>query len=311
MSNPDNYTEAILRIIGGRAAGTLLGVTSAEQAAASLMARSFVSSEMVGKHARLFTAERLSTMANEMVINGQTTWRRKDGDLEWVQMVHIGSRGKYQIGGRYVPADRILHCRLNVDMLTGQGRSDLAVAIAARDLLRNMEFNLADESQDPSGYLIPTQSWENEQIRNGVTELDGAKMLVPPESTNFMGSPGSVSAQYDWLQRRVGFDPPPAVRDWYDTARINALGVLGVPASLFGTDADASATREAWRLYIFTVVDPMAKLLEQAAARAGLDIDFKFDQLMASDIANRARAYKSLVDSNMAEDQAAKLTGLG
>ena len=76
MSNPENYTEAILRIIGGRAAGTLLGVSSAEQMAASLMARSFVSSEMSGRHAPLFTAERLSTMANELVINGQTIWRR-------------------------------------------------------------------------------------------------------------------------------------------------------------------------------------------------------------------------------------------
>ena len=233
-----------------------------------------------------------------------------DGDIKWVQMATLTNRGNYRISGRSVKREMILHCRLNVDMLSGQGRSDLAVALATRDLLRNLEFNLADEAQDSSGYVIPTQAWENEPIKNAIIELDGAKMLVPPESTNFMGAPGSTSAQYDWMQRRIGFAPPAVVRDWYDTARINALGVLGVPPSLYSTDADASATREAWRLYIFTVVDPMAKILEQAAKRAGLDIDLKFDKLMASDIANRARAYGSLVDANMPEADAASKTGL-
>ena len=311
MSNPETYTDAILRIIGGRAAGTMLAVSSAEQTAASLMAKSFISADLSGAHAHLFTAERLSTMANELVINGQTIWRRMNGDIKWVQMVNISSRGNYTISGRSVQRDRIFHPRLNVDMLEGQGRSDLEIAVATRDFIRSLEYNLADEAQDPSGYVIPTQSWQNKEIREVIIELDGAKALVPPENTNFMGAPATTAAQYDWMQRRIGFNAPSEVREWYETARITAFGVLGVPPSLYSKDADASSTREAWRLYIFTVVDPMAKILEQAAERAGLEVDLNFDRLMASDIANRARAYGILVGANMPEDEAAKKTGLG
>ena len=310
MSTPDSFTEAALRIIGGRAEGAILGVSSAEQTAAALMARSFVSADISGRHAALFTGERLWTMATEMVINGQTIWRLTNGDIKWVQMATLTNRGNYRISGRPVKPSRVLHCRLNVDMISGQGRSDLAIAIANRDFIRNLEFNLADEVQDPSGYLIPTQSWQNDTVKDEITALDGAKVLVPPESVNFMGTPGQQSGQYDWMQRRVGFEAPDVVRLWQDQARKVAFGILGVPPSLWDLGADASGMREAWRLYIFTVVDPMAKLLEQAAKRIGLEIDLNFDRLMASDIANRARAYGQLVDGNMSEEEAARKTGL-
>lgn len=308
MTSP--YTDAILRIIGGRARGTLLGISSAEQTAASLMARSFVSADISGAASEIFTGERLSTMANEIILAGQTIWRRMNGDIRWVQACTVASRtGNYRISGRSYDPKSILHCRLNVDMMTGQGRPDLEIAIATRDFIRNLENNLSDEAQDPYGYLIPTQAYEDESLKELITEIDGSKLLVEPETTNYMGSPTSASSRDEWQQRRVGFEAPEAVRRWYESARMSALSILGVPPGLYSPDADASAAREAWRLYIFTVVDPMAKLLEQAAGRCGLEIDMNFDRLMASDIANRARAYGTLVSGNMDEDEAARLTG--
>lgn len=309
----DNYQEAELLLSWYRVTTQLMAISSAEQTAASLMARSFISADIEGAASELFTGELLATMANEIVLQGQSMWRKRNGDLSWIQHCTIlrsgPNRGMYSIGAqRYRPED-VLHFRTNVDMISGMGRSDLDIAGSTKILIRAMEKNLGQEGQDPSGYLIPTQSYADDNLKELITKIDGAKLLVDPETTNYMGSPQGATSREQWRQRRIGFEPPEELRRFYESARMAALSTLGVPPGLYSPDADASAAREAWRLYIFTVVDPMAKLLEQAAARCGLEIDMNFDRLMASDIANRARAYGTLVGGNMDEDEAARLTG--
>lgn len=307
-----NFKEAELLIRWARTASQALGASSAEQIAASLMARAFISADISGSHAPLFTYERLATMANELVLLGQTIWQRMNGDIKWVQMATIAKRtGNYRISGRSFPPNRVMHCRLNVDMQSGMGRSDLEIAYSTRDFIRSLEKNLADEAQDSSGYVIPTEHYQDGDLKTLITNIEGAKLMAPPESSSFLQSPGqSRSAQYDWMQKRIGFAAPEVVRQWYESARLTALAVLGVPASLH-SPVDASAMREGWRVYIFTVVDPISRLLEQAAARCGLELDMNFDRLMASDVQNRSRAYKQLVDANMDEDEARQFTGFG
>jgi len=196
-------------------------------------------------------------------------------------------------------------------MQTGMGRADLDIAFSTREVLRQLENNLAYETKDASGYLVPTSYNDSQVVQNAVKDIDGARLLVPTENRSFLQAPGSSSGsaiQHEWTQRRLGFDAPETVRGWLESYRLAALGVLGVPGSLYAP-TDAAAMREGWRVYIFTVVDPMARLLEQSAARAGLRVDLNFDRLMASDVANRARAYGSLVQANMDEDEAARHAG--
>lgn len=308
MDSP--FTDAILRIIGGRARGIELSISSAEQLAASWLSRSFISADLTGAHAALFTPERLDTIACELTLGGQSMWRRDNGDLKWVQNATISRTGRYRISGKTYDPKRIFHMRKNIDHLTGFGRSDLVMSLATRDFIRSFEYNLADEAKDPHGYLIPTQEWDNDALKDVIKGIDGAKVMVPTQTTNLMGSPGSIRSSDEWVQRRIGFDAPENVLRWHEAMRLTALAVMGVPAALV-SPVDASAMREGWRLYLFTVVDPMSKLLQAAARRCGLDVSMNFDKLMASDIANRARAYRQLVDGNMDEARASELTGFG
>lgn len=311
MTTDAKFHEAVQLIRWARIAGEGLGITSAAQIAASLMSRAFISADISGSSAAIFSKERLAKMAQELVLSGQTFWLRRNGDIEWVQHATIARRtGNYRISGQSYDPSVVLHCRLNVDMKTGMGRSDLDIAANTKNLLGNIEKNLESESRDGAGYIIPTENWDNANLSEMLASLEGQKVMAPPESTSFLQSPGQSSmGQYDFTQRRVGFNPPPEVREMYMAARETALAVLGVPASLH-RPMDASAMREGWRVYIFTVVDPIARLLEEAAGRSGLELDMNFDRLMASDIQNRSRAYGQLVGANMDEDDAARFTGL-
>lgn len=304
------YTDAILRSMGVRVRGMASGISSAEQTAASLLSRSFVSAAVEGGQAHLFDPETLDTMASEMTIYGQSIWLRENGGLKWVQHATVARRtGNYRIKGKTYSPGQVFHLRTNIDRLSGMGRSDLAIALDSRDFIRSLEGNLASEVADPFGYVIPTQNWKDSALQAKLGTMDGETILVPSETMNMLGSPASITAQFEWTPRRLGFNAPGSVREWHESARMTALGVMGIPASLY-SPADASAMREGWRLYIFTVVEPRSKLLSAAAARCGLDVKLNLDRLMASDIANRARAYRQLVDGNMDEERAEGLTGL-
>ena len=61
---------------------------------------------------------------------------------------------------------------------------------------------------------------------------------------------------------------------------------------------------------MFGTLVPLARLISAYAKRKGLDVQLNFDDLMASDIAGRARAFGSLVQGGMDIEDAAILTGL-
>ena len=310
--NVSPFTDATLALLWGRVRNLTDGVSSAEQLAANLLGRAFVSAELSGAHASLFTAEMMQTIASELTINGQSIWIRNVGasDLKWVLRANIGPRsGKYVINSKSYDPSQIFHVRTNIDMKSGMGQSDLDVASSTKYLIRSLELHLADETEAIRGYVIPTQAWDQGAVQDALKSLQSKTILLPTETLNLMGSGTAPNNQYEWHQRRLGFDAPDTVRLWYESVRMAALSIMGIPPAL-ATPVDASAMREGWRVYIFTVVTPLARLLEQAADRCGLDISMNFDSLMASDIANRARAYGSLVDGNMPEDEARRFTNL-
>ena len=89
------------------------------------------------------------------------------------------------------------------------------------------------------------------------------------------------------------------------------LASAGVPAALLG-NAGSSDTREGYRQFLHGTIQPIAKLilgeLRYKLDRPDLSLDF--DDLMASDIAGRARAFGVMVTGGMELERAAALSGL-
>ena len=73
-----------------------------------------------------------------------------------------------------------------------------------------------------------------------------------------------------------------------------------------------TADREAWRRFLFGSLGPVSALVQQEL-RTKLevpDLSLSFQELRASDLAGRARAFQSMVASGMDLANAAGLAGL-
>ena len=93
-------------------------------------------------------------------------------------------------------------------------------------------------------------------------------------------------------------------------ARSEALAALGLNEALF-MGADSAALREAWRLALFSLIGPLGRLVEaelQAKVSPGLSLSWV--ELRASDLAGRARAFKTMVEAGKTVDEATQIAGL-
>ena len=84
----------------------------------------------------------------------------------------------------------------------------------------------------------------------------------------------------------------------------------GLNAALWG-GGGAAGTREAWRLCLFGVLSPLGRLVE-AELRDKLEdsVTLSWQELRASDLSGRARAFQSMVGGGMDVGKAISVAGL-
>ena len=110
---------------------------------------------------------------------------------------------------------------------------------------------------------------------------------------------------------RIGADPPDTLRALRSEVGRAVLGCAGVPVELF-EPGQGTGQREAWRRFLFGSVAPLANIiLEELRSKLEVpDLKFGFQELRASDLAGRARAFQSMTTSGMDPAKAAGLAGL-
>ena len=75
--------------------------------------------------------------------------------------------------------------------------------------------------------------------------------------------------------------------------------------------SDGTAAREAWRQALFGVIAPLGRILHaEIRAKIHDGISLSWDELRASDLSGRARAFQSMVTAGMDVSKAAALAGL-
>ena len=125
------------------------------------------------------------------------------------------------------------------------------------------------------------------------------------------GDWGDTGAQaMDGAAKRFGATPPPAgLVGLQDTATREIVAAVGFNPSLFQV-GPAAAIREAWRLALFGVVSPLGRKVEsELTAKLG-PVSLGWQELKASDLSGRARAFQSMVGGGMPVDQAVAVAGL-
>ena len=126
---------------------------------------------------------------------------------------------------------------------------------------------------------------------------------------------GRVAApQTDWKVTRIGAAPPATLALLRDGVAVTILGLCGVPPALAVMPSDGTAQRESWRRFLHGTVAPVARLVSAELAEK-LDtpgLTLNFEELRASDIQSRARAWRTLVGKEAAFDtaRASEIAGL-
>lgn len=309
------YTDAITEaIINASADSQASGYVAALEVAAGAMSRAFASASVEGPNAGLFTPWVMAQIGRSLVEIGEAVWFRRGGMLVRGEQYGILPDGTFQFslptGQLSLPANRVLAARWNIDINSMRGIAPLQAARTLNTLQRQLEKALADESSAAIGYLLPLPAdGDAANIAQLKKDLAGLKGQIAVIETPRNWQPGNATSPRDFQLSRMGPDYPESAVNLYEAAQRTVLAACGYPVQLIGT-ADGTSQREAWRRYLHGTVAPMGRLVVEAAQRAGLRITLDFDNLFASDISGRARAFQSLVGGGMDISQAAALSGL-
>ena len=301
-----SFTDGQLRYLLAQSEGLVAGISAAEEIAAGIIGRAFASAEVTNE---LLDPETMLQIGRDLMLAGESVWRVqvRPRPLEWQNSYEL-KNGAYTFPDGVSAAPSVLHVRYAWDRITGRGQAPLDGAPGLRDMARQILHGLEKESRAKSGYLlpVPVDKEAADGLRQDLKEMDGRIATIETGKGGF----GDPQNKTDYKQVRVGFDASAGAAQMFLHSQNLALVALGIPTELAFERSDGTATREAWRRCLHGTIQPLGRLVETAAARAGVPVKISFDALMASDISGRARAFGSLVNGGMDIPDAQAVAGI-
>ena len=123
------------------------------------------------------------------------------------------------------------------------------------------------------------------------------------------GSAGG-DAKVDLKTERFGAEPAASLVELVSVASQEVYAACGFNTALWG-GSQAASVREAWRLALFGVLSPLGRLVESELQEKLEDtVTLSWQELRASDLSGRARAFQSMVGGGMAVAEAVSVAGL-
>ena len=332
-----SYTDALVAAITANAGGQSTAFptsTAALEAASGFAGRAFAAAEITAADS-IVAALDPPTMAmigralirrGEIVLlirvdmeRGLTLLPCQSHDVDggpdpatWVYRCSLGGPERTLTYDK-VPAEGVVHLRYAVDPeRPWRGYGPLGVALLAGRLSAETVSALADEVSGPRGTLLgvpvdgadPTVS----ELRKDIASLRGKTALWQGgsdwdnEGTGGKAGMGSV---------RLGASPPAPLIELMKRATQEVYAACGLNPSIFEAGTGTQA-RESYRQALFATIAPLGRIVEtELRAKLGDPaIAIGWEELRASDISGRARAFQSMVGGGMPLDRAAALSGL-
>ena len=333
QTRDDSYTDTLIAALVGRASGRSLAVptaTAALEACAGTIGRGFASAELTGPDS-ITSALPPSTMemiGRELIRAGQLVLLidsssgslrlvpAQTHDVEggpdpstWEYTVTLG--GPSRTDTHEVPAASVLHFKYAADPATPwRGNGPIQVAALAGQLSAETARALAEESSGPVGRLlgIPVDGADS-SVSGLKADITSAKGRVALLETGDWNAPGG-DTKVDLDTSRFGPEPPAPLVQLLSAASQEVYAACGLNAALWG-GGDAASTREAWRLALFGVLSPLGRLVESELQEKLEDtVTLSWQELRASDLSGRARAFQSLVGGGKTVEEATAIAGL-
>ena len=330
----DSYTDTLIAALVSRAQSKSLSIptaTAALEACAGTVGRGFAASEVTGPDslARALTPGVLELVGRSLIRTGEVVFLidTTAGKLrlipaethdveggpyveEWEYRLTLGGPSK-TVTHEFVPAQSVLHFRYAVDASTPwRGNGPIAVANLAGKLSAETVNALANESSGPVGRLlgIPVDGQDAtvQALKADIRDARGRTALI--ETGDWANSGGD--SKVDLKTERFGAEPPASLVQLVTIASQEVYSACGLNQALWG-GSQAAAVREAWRLCLFGVLSPLGRLVEAELQDKLEDtVTLSWQELRASDLSGRARAFQSMVGGGMEVERAAGLAGL-
>ena len=330
----DSYTDTVINAILSKAQGKTLSIptaTAALEACAGTVGRGFSASEVSGPDSltSALTPGVLALIGRSLIRLGEVVFlidstsgrlRLVPAETHDVEGGPFPDEWEYRltlcgpsrtITYDYVPAASVLHFRYSVDTSTPwRGNGPLAVANLAGRLSAETVNALANESSGPVGRLLGIPVDGADATVGGLkADIANARGKMALLETGDWGNAGG-DARVGLKSERFGAEPPASLVALVSVASQEVYSACGLNASLWGC-SQAAAVREAWRLCLFGVLSPLGRLVE-AELKDKLDdeVSLSWQELRASDLSGRARAFQSMVGGGMDISKAIAVAGL-
>lgn len=309
--------------------------TAALEAVASLYARCFASARVVDGPEGV-TPEVLASIGRELLVRGESLhvtdvmggqldllpaadWDVRGSARQWLYRVTLF--GPATTETVYLAADQVVHCRYAIDPARPWlGVGPLGFGTLGAQLVSGTSTALRADLAATSATVIPTPPVAepgddapdpSANLQAGVRSASGRSLFVESTQTAW-GQDLASKPKNDWQQERLGPTPNSQLIELLGVAAHQVYAACGVPPTLFVSNSDGTAQREAFRRFLHSSLRPLARLVErelQTKLNApGLALDLS--ELHAADVAGRARSFKALIASGVAPVDAARETGV-
>ena len=340
------FTDAILSAISAGATGGSTAspaASAALEAGAGAIARGFASAAVLDAPddvSDAVTPDVLAMIGRELIRRGESlhlieldrdgairlrpcgSWDVRGGDdpESWFCRADLfGPSGNRTVFREH---SSFLHCRYSAD--PGRpwfGLGPLAWASATGSLHAGVAAALQADMQALSATVVPVPPSETPDnadddplapLKTALLNAKGKSMFAETMRSAHGADHRDAPAQ-DWIQRRLGSNPPEVLAGMLDSTALHVLAACGVdPVTVGLKTGDGTLAREAFRRFERLTLQPLARIVE-TELREKLDapeLVLNFDSLRASDFAGIARAYKGLVEAGISGDAASSLLDL-
>ena len=328
------YSDVLIAALVSRAQGKSLAVpsaTAALEACTGTVGRGFAGCEVTGPDSiiRALSPSLMEMIGRSLIRRGELVLLidTSSGSLrlipaethdveggpypeEWEYRLTLGGPSR-TVTHDFVSAASVLHFRYAPDpSRPWRGNGPVEVAALAGRLSAETVRALAEESSGPIGRLL------------GIP-VDGADATVAGLKADIKNAAGRVAlleagdwgnaggdTKVDLKTERFGAEPPASLVDLVDVSSREVYAACGFNAALWG-GSQAASVREAWRLALFSVLAPLGRLVESELQDKLEDtVTLSWQELRASDLSGRARAFQSMVGGGMAVAEAVSVAGL-
>ena len=203
----------------------------------------------------------------------------------------------------------VLHLRWLVDQVRPwAGIGPLQRAADTGSLSAWIEKRLSEEASGPVGSFLPVAKYDADPdpdadldgdadplaaLRRNIARARGAVLAVESQMAA-ADSPASAPRK-DFQVARFGANPPRDLVELRNSVTLDIASACGVPRGLVDGSTSGQASREAWRQFISTSVDGLARRIEaQIFAKLGVKVAIDTSPLAGSDIQARAAAFRRL-----------------